>query len=101
MIHTIQETRTIEVPARSLALCGVKAELAANLTRDETTELMNWCDCQTEDLWEGMTLQEILNVYRVSADYVTWEGWAEEDRKAAYKAWNRAVIDAGNKMMQS
>jgi hypothetical protein len=26
------------------------------------------------------------------------EGWAEEDWRAAYAAWNRAVIDPGNKM---
>jgi hypothetical protein len=45
-----------------------------------------------------MSLQEILNVYRATAEYDTFEGWAEEDWRAAYAAWNRAVIKPGNKM---
>ena len=60
---------------------------------------MHWCDCQSESLWAAMSLQEILNVYRASAEYVTWEGWASEDWKAAHAAWNRAIIDPENKMI--
>lgn len=71
---------------------------AENLTRDETATLMAWCDLQTESLWDKMSLQEILNVYRATSEWTTFEAWAEEDWRAAYAAWNRAVIDTGNKM---
>lgn len=91
--------KTIKVEPRILALCKVKAERAADLTREETAALMSWCDCQREDLWDSMNLQEMLNVYRATAEYDTFEGWAEEDRAAAHKAWNSAVIDPGNQML--
>jgi hypothetical protein len=92
-------TKSISVEPQVLALCSVKAALASALTRQEIADLMSWCDCQEEALWDDMTLQEILNVYRVSAEWDTWQGWAEEDRKAAHAAWNRAVVDPGNRMM--
>lgn len=91
--------KTIPVPPKVLALCFVKAERAEALTRDEVVSLMAWCDCQREDLWSDMSLQEILNVYRATAEYETFEAWAEEDRKAAHAAWNSAVISPGNKMV--
>lgn len=91
--------KTVKVSDKIIALCGVKSEKAENLTREEVQSLMNWCDHQTEDLWEDMSLQEILNVYRATAEYDTFEGWAEEDWKAAHAAWNKAVIDPGNKML--
>ncbi len=91
-------TKTVAVDPKTLSLCAVKADKAENLTRDETAALMAWCDCQSEDLWEGMSLQEILNVYRATAEYISFEAWADDDWRAAYKAWNSAVIDKGNKM---
>jgi hypothetical protein len=91
-------SKTVKVDPKHLALCAVKADRAENLTREEAQILMNWCDHQSEDLWDGLSLQEILNVYRASAEMVDWEGWASEDWRAAYKAWNSAVIDPGNKM---
>lgn len=90
--------KSIEVAPAIIALCSVKAKLASDLTRTETADLMAWCDYQTESLWDDMSLQEILNVYRVSAEWETWESWAQEDRKAAHKAWNRAIIGHGNRM---
>lgn len=56
--------KTIAVPANILAHCFVKSERATDLSREEIMSLMSWCDCQHEDLWTGMSLQEILNVYR-------------------------------------
>lgn len=97
-IDGVTMMKTVKVEPRFLALCNVKAERAADLTRDEVGSLMSWCDCQREDLWDSMSLQEILNVYRATAEYDTFEGWAEEDWPAAYKAWNAAVIDKGNRM---
>lgn len=82
---------SVDVSERDLALCGVKARYASELTREETQALMNWCDWQDESLWDGMSLQEILNVYRVSAKYVSWQEWASESRAAAHGAWNRVV----------
>lgn len=91
--------KTIKVTPKALDLINVKSEKASDLTREETESLMRWCDCQQESLWDGMSLQEILNVYRVSAEWDTFEGWAEEDWKSAYRAWNSAVIDPGNQML--
>lgn len=91
-------TKTIPVTPEALRLCFVKAERAEALTREEIVALMSWCDCQREDLWENMSLQEILNVYRATAEYESFEAWAQEDRRAAHAAWNRAVINRGNKM---
>jgi hypothetical protein len=79
-------------------MASIKTKRAGNLTRDETTTLMAWCDCQTESLWDGMSLQEILNVYHATSEWTSFEAWAEEDWRAAYKAWNRAIIAPGNKM---
>lgn len=92
-------TKSISVAEGVLALCSVKARIAGKLTLDEAADLATWCNCQRADLWEDMTLQECLNVHRVSAEWETWESWAEEDWRAAYAAWNRAVVDPGNKMV--
>lgn len=86
---------------RALALCPVKALLADLMTREEAAALMRWCDCQTESLWDDMSLQEILNVYRVSAEWDTWESWRQEEFDAAGLAWNRAVISPGNHLMNA
>jgi hypothetical protein len=65
--------------------------LAGDLTRQQIEHLMSWCDYQAEDLWDGMNLQEILNVYRVSAVWENFEGWAEEEGDVARCAWNAVV----------
>jgi hypothetical protein len=97
--HPNRKLKTIAVPPSVLALCAVKSARAADLTREETAALMGWCDWQREDLWENMSLQEILNVYRATAEYDSFEGWAEEDCAAAHAAWNAAVIDPSNRMV--
>jgi polyphosphate kinase len=91
-------TKTVKVPTEISRFCKIKAEKAEDLTVEDIRVLTNWCDWQTASLWDGMSLQEILNVYRATAEYDTFEGWADEDWKAAYKAWNKAVIKPGNKM---
>lgn len=91
-------TKSIEVEPKALEHCAVKAKLAADLTIEEAGALAHWAEAQSSYLWDGMSLQEVLNVYRVSAEWITWEGWAEEDREAAHAAWNRAVIAPGNRM---
>lgn len=91
---------SIKVPAKVLALCYVKSEFAQDLNIDELRELVSWCNHQTESLWEDMTLQEILNVYRASGEYISWEGWCQEEPRAARDAWNRAIINPDNKMLQ-
>lgn len=90
--------KTVEVSDKDLALCGIKSKLASDLNIEEVQALINWCNWQDSDLWVDMSLQEILNVYRASAKWVDWQYWAEEDREAAHKAWNEAVIDPGNQM---
>lgn len=92
-------THTIDVPITQKVFLHIKTDRASNLTREDVQRLMNWCDHQTEALWDDMTLQEILNVYRVSAAYDNWEGWLQDDRAAAIEAWNKAIIDPGNMMV--
>lgn len=91
--------KTIEVSDTVIALCNVTSKLASEMSIDEASSLLNWCSYQDSSLWEGMSLQEILNVYRVSAVWLNWEAWAEEDWEAAYEAWNSAVIDPKNKLI--
>lgn len=70
---------------------SIKSEKAENLTREETSVLMSWCDLQWESLWNELGLQEILNVYRVSGKWVNWECWFSEEPELAIKGWNSAV----------
>lgn len=104
MTKTVNITMThkfhaIEVPANVIKHCAVKAAYATDLNLEEIEALAYWCNCQSSDLWDDMSLQEILNVYRATAEWDTFEAWANEDWEAAYAAWNAAVIDDGNKLM--
>lgn len=91
--------KTIALTANQSANLAVKAQAVADLTLEDCRMLARWADCQSAYLWDDMNLQEILNVYRVSYEWDTWEGWAEEDRPASHRAWNSAVIDPGNRMV--
>lgn len=90
--------KTIKLPESSLKWINIKVERASDMSIEDMGTLVNWCGWQDGNLWEDMSLQEILNVYRISAEWDTWEGWAEDEWPAAHKAWNKAVIDPGNKM---
>lgn len=83
--------KTIKVDQMVLKLIPVKSEKAENLNREETQILMNWCDNQLESLWDELSLQEILNIYRVSGKWVNWECWFEEEPELAIKGLNSAV----------
>ena len=91
--------KVVQVSDKVLKHCAVKAMYADQLKLEECEALVNWCNCQSSDLWEDMSLQEILNVYRATAEWDTFEAWASADWEAAYAAWNAAVIDEGNQMM--
>lgn len=73
-------------------LGAVKKRLAEDLTMGDVQILVNWTNWQASSLYEELTLQEVLNVYRVSSDWVTWQAWAEDDVKAACKAWNGVTL---------
>lgn len=88
----------VQVLDKVLKHCAVKAMYADQLKFEEIEALVIWCNSQSSDLWEDMSLQEILNVYRVTAEWFNFETWAAEDWEAAYAAWNAAVIDEGNQM---
>lgn len=91
--------KVVQVHDKVLEHCAVKAAYVEQLTIEEAEALVNWCSHQQSDLWEDLSLQEILNVYRATAEWDTFEAWAAEDWEAAYAAWNAAVIDEGNQMM--
>ena len=69
---------------------------ASQLNREQMTDLMAWCDYQDESLWDGMTLQEILNVWHISINYYSFEGWAQEEGDKARKQWNRVTYPANH-----
>lgn len=97
-ISMTHKFHAVEVSAKVIERCSVKAAYATDLTIEECEALVNWCNSQTSDLWDGMSLQEILNVYRATAEWDTFEAWASADWEAAHAAWNAAVIDEGNQM---
>lgn len=77
----------------------IKQTDAAKLTREDTQTLMGWCDHQHGSLWDDMTLQDILNVYHVSHEWLTFEDWAEEEGDVARQAWNRVVSDPNHHLV--
>ena len=79
-------------------LGAIKAVTAAELKLEEVQLLVTWCSFQDSNLWDTLSLQEILNVYRATIEWDTFEDWAESDWKEAYAAWDAAVIDPENKM---
>lgn len=81
----------VNVAPEALIHCYVKSASASEMSRDEIVSLMSWCDHQSEDLWDGMSLQEILNVYRLSAEWENFEAWAEQEGDVARFAWNRVT----------
>jgi hypothetical protein len=98
----IRQSKIIEVPVHVLKIRGgINSAHVMDMSRDEMEALNVWCDWQRSSLWENMSLQEILNVYRVSAEWDTWEAWEEDWEKGrdAVAAWNSAVIDPGNMMI--
>lgn len=91
MSNQINSVEFVNVAPDVQVHLGVMSAKASDLVRDEIQTLMNWCDWQREDLWDGMSLQEILNVYRVSGAWVSFEAWAEEEGDVARFAWNRVT----------
>lgn len=98
IILDVAPFKGVQVHNKVLERCVVKAMYADQLKIEECEALVNWCNSQSSDLWEDMSLQEILNVYRATAEWYNFETWANEDWEAAYAAWNAAVIDEGNQM---
>jgi hypothetical protein len=80
-------------------VAGITSKKAADLSREECQTLMNWCDWQREDLWSGMSLQDILNVYHVSSEWDTFEAWSEEEGDVARHAWNSVVENKGHHLI--
>lgn len=83
--------KTVALTETQAAGLPVKAEVVADLTLEDCRMLARWADYQASALWDGLTLQEILNVYRASWEWDTWQGWAEEEPDAARDGWNSAV----------
>lgn len=98
VILDVAPFKGVQVSDKVLEHCAVKAMYADQLNLEDIKALVYWCNSQTSDLWDGMSLQEILNVYRATAEWYSFEVWAQEDWEAACAAWNAAVIDEGNQM---
>jgi hypothetical protein len=94
----VNQLKTVEVEPEVLGWCLIKAESVLDMTFDDLKRLENWTASQQSSLWDNMSLQEILNVYRVSAAWDDWEDWYDEEPNRAKMAWNEAVINPDNKM---
>lgn len=88
---TTDELGAVLVPDKHLKNLSVKAIRPADLTVEELIDLAAWCEGQSSDMWTGMNLQEVLNVYRISAEWINWELWADEEGDVAREAWNKVV----------
>ena len=55
---------------------------AADLSADETRDLLNWRDWTHEGLVYGLRLQTLLDRYHASGKYVSLEAWLEEEKDA-------------------
>lgn len=86
-----EELDAVPVPDKLLKTLSVKAVYAADLTVEEMINLASWCEGQSSDLWDGLSLQEVLNVYRVSAEWINFELWTQDEGDIARRAWNRVV----------
>lgn len=64
---------------------------AENLYFEEISLLIEWTEHQDSRLFDGLTLQELLNLYRVSAEHGDIDAWFEEDPEAAVIGYNSAV----------
>lgn len=83
--------KTVKVNEDDLIHCFIKSAKAQDMSKEETDHLICWCDRQTESFWEYLTLQEILNVYRASAKWDTFEAWVQEEPDLALAAYNKVV----------
>ena len=93
----VSQLKTVEL-VNDKHYVEVRAASVMDMTLDEACQLRYWAQWQNSKLWENMSLQEILNVYRVSSHWATWENWYNEEPNMAKMAWNEAVIDPKNKM---
>lgn len=66
---------------------------AGRLSVEKAQTLVNWCDCQSSHLWDGLGLADILKIYHASIDWITFEAWVEKEGDAARKAWNAVMPD--------
>lgn len=64
---------------------------AGNLFFEEISLLIEWTEYQDSRLFDGLTLQELLNLYRISAEHGDIDAWFEEDPEAALIGYNSAV----------
>jgi hypothetical protein len=66
-------------------MAEIKATKAGEMSDHDARCLLNWRDWTHEELVYGLNLQQLLDLYHASAEYVSLEGWLEEDRKAPAK----------------
>lgn len=74
----------------------IQQSQAADLSRDDLAALVNWSNCQEPGLINDLTTQELLNVYRMSAEYDTVVDWLAEKGNFAVRAFNHVVRPAAH-----
>ena len=61
----------------------IKTTKAGDMGPDDARCLLYWRDNTHEALVYGLTLQQLLDLYHASGEYVSLEGWLDEAKGAA------------------
>lgn len=72
---------------------------ASELTIEEVTRLTTWINNQASWIFEDATLQDALNVYHVSREWLDFEWWLDEEPENAMMAWNSVVSSEVKKFL--
>lgn len=58
---------------------------AGDMLPEDARCLLYWRDDTTEDFVYGLTMQQLLDLYHASSEYISLEDWLEEEAKAGVK----------------
>lgn len=81
----------IELTEQQTANLDFDIKDASELLFQEIAILFEWAEEQDSEFFIDLSLQEVLNVYRVSADYEDFEEFLDLNPEKAVVAYNSAV----------
>lgn len=73
---------------------------ASELLFQDIVLLLDWCSMQDDNMFIDLSLQELLNLYRISHNWEDFDMWFNEEPKAALNAYN-AAVDESNRMFEN
>ena len=90
----------IELTEKQTANLDFEIKDASELLYQEIAIIFEWAEEQDSDFFVDLSLQEVLNVYRVSADYEDFEEFLEMNSEKAVEAYNSAVAEDNRIVVQ-